>query len=302
MQSIRPLALAAIALIILVWGSTWAVIRVGLVGVPPLAGISLRFLLAGTVLWLIGLVNRVPFGKGHNEKRLWLATATFTFIICYIVVYWGEQYVTSGLASVLWATYPLFVAVIARVVIPSEVIPRATVAGMVVSLAGLALIYSEDVRLLGGPKVLFAAVIFLLSPLSSAVGSVCVKRWGQGSNPLATTAIPMIITGVVVGALALVLERDRRLVFDATSVGAIVYLALVGTALAFGVYFWLLNHFPATRLAITANVTPLVALVIGATIMDEPMSPRVLLGSAIVLAGVALAVLPRALRKASAGS
>jgi drug/metabolite transporter (DMT)-like permease len=284
------LALAGLVLIVLIWGSTWAVIRVGLIGVPPLTGLAIRFGLAGIVLFLIGLARGVRFGRVKNERWLWLSTASLTFTLCYIVVYWGEQFVPSGLAAVLWATFPFFVALITRWLIPSEPIRPATLAGMLVSFVGLLLIYSEDVELLGGPKVLFAAIVFLLSPLASAIGNVTVKRWGQGSHPIATTAVPMMMTGAFVGVLAFLLERDRPMNFDAVAIGAIVYLALFGTALAFGVYYWLLNQLPATRLALTASITPVVALVIGTTIMAEPITPRVMAGAAVVLAGVYLAV------------
>jgi drug/metabolite transporter (DMT)-like permease len=293
------LTLATLVLVILIWGSTWSVIRVGLVGVPPLTGVAIRFGIAGLVLFLVGLANRVPFGKGKNEKKLWVTTSVFTFSLCYIIVYWGEQYVPSGLAAVLWATFPLFVALLARVVIPGEIIRPATVVGMIVSLAGMAIIYSEDFRLLGGPKVLFAAVVFLLSPLASAIGNTLVKRWGQGSHPLSTAAVPMMLTAVLVGVLALLFERGRPVTWDTRSVSALLYLAILGTSTTFGLYYWLLNWYPATRLSLTANVTPIVAVTIGALFMHEPLTPRVLVGSAVVLGGVAVAMtLGAATRKA----
>jgi len=285
----RKLTLLLIAIPTLIWGSTWAVIRVGLIGIPPLTGVAIRFGIAGLVLFGIGLAKGIPFGRGKYEKRLWLSTAAFTFSLCYVVVYWGEQFVPSGLAAVLWSMFPLFVALVARLVIPGEVIRSSTIIGIVVSLVGMGIIYSEDFRLLGGPRVLFAAIVFLLSPLASAVGNVFVKRLGQGMHPVSTAAVPMMLTSVIVGIAAWLFERDRPIVFDTRSVSALLYLALIGTSTAFGLYYWLLNRFSATNLSLTALVTPIVALAIGAFFMHEPLTPRVLIGSAVVVAGVAVA-------------
>ena len=85
-----------------------------------------------------------------------------------------------------------------------------------------------------------AALVMLVSPLVSAVASVVVKRWGSDVHPLSLSAVPMLIAGVVMGAVALLVERDRPLVFDARSVGALLYLAVLGSAVTFTIYYWLL--------------------------------------------------------------
>jgi len=284
------LTAAVILLLILIWGSTWAVIRVGLVGIPPLTGVALRFGIASLLLFCIGLARGVRFGAGRHEKALWWSTTLLSFCASYIVVYWAEQYVPSGLAAVLWATFPLLVAILAHFLIPGERIRRITILGTLVGFAGVGVIYSEDFSLLGGPKVLLASIVFLISPLVSAIANVMIKKWGQGIHPISLTAVPMGMTFGIVGALALALERGRPVVFDGASITALLYLAVFGSAISFGLYYWLLTHYAATRLSMIAYGTPLVAVLIGTLVMNEPLTPRLLLGAALVLAGVVLAV------------
>ena len=98
----------------------------------------------------------------------------------------------------------------------------------------------------------------------------------------------MLIAGVVMGAVALLVERHLPLVFDARSVGALLYLALLGSAVTFTIYYWLLARVKATQVALMSYLIPVVAVAIGALLFDEPLRPRLLAGSALVLAGVVL--------------
>jgi drug/metabolite transporter (DMT)-like permease len=128
----------------------------------------------------------------------------------------------------------------------------------------------------------------LVAPLVSAVASVVVKRWGGGVHPLSLAAVPMLLAGVVMGAVALLVERGRPLVFDARSVGALLYLAILGSAVTFTIYYWLLANMTATRLALMSYLIPIVAVAVGALLFDEPLRPRLVAGSALVLAGVVI--------------
>jgi drug/metabolite transporter (DMT)-like permease len=162
-------------------------------------------------------------------------------------------------------------------------------AGILLGFAGVAIIFSEDLRQLGGAQVSSAAALFLLSPLSSALGNVLVKRQGAGIHPLTLTLIPMMIGCALMGTCALFFENDLPRRFDAVSIGSILYLAIFGTALSFTLYFWLLSHFSATKLSLITYGTPVVAVFLGALFLDEKITLRVLVGAATVIAGVFLA-------------
>jgi len=272
-----------------IWGTTWAAIRVGLEGIPPFTGAFLRFALAASVLLLLAPRFGANLSGDARTWRTWILSGLLTFTISYGVVYWAEQWVPSGLAAILFATFPLLTALFALVLLPGERLRPPMLAGIALGLIGIIVIFSEDLSKLGGENVLFASIVFMLSPIASALGSVLVKRWGAGIHPVAMTAVPMAIGGALLGCVALVVERDAVLHFTPATVGSIVYLAFVGTALAFTVYFWLLSHFSATKLSLITYGTPVVAVLLGTVAMGERMTPQVLVGAGIVIAGVALA-------------
>lgn len=289
MSSPGPARLAgAFLLLTAIWGTTWAAIRLGLEGLPPFTAVSLRFLIAGSVLLALVPVFGVRFSWSRRELGLWLANGALAFCASYGIVYWAEQFIPSGLAAVLFATYPLFVAVLAHVALPGERLPPQAVFGLLLGFLGVALIFSDDLRALGGENVRAVALVFLGSPIVSALATVAVKRWGAGIHPLSLTAVPMLITGVLMGALALAVERQVELVFDPRSLGALVYLAIPGSAVTFTVYYWMLAHAAATRVALIAYTIPIVAVVTGALAFGEPVRARLLLGGAVVLVAVAI--------------
>lgn len=275
-------------LLTLIWGTTWAAIRVGLEGVPPFTGVAVRFAIAGTLLLALALALGVRLGRGRHEKALWLANGVLSFCLSYAIIYWAEQHIPSGLAAVLFATNPLFVAALAHFLLAGERLTAAAVAGLVLGFAGVAVIYSDDLSLLGGPQVRLAALVMLVSPLVSAVATVAIKRWGSDVHPISLSAVPMLIASLVMGVVAFLVERHRPLAFDARSVAALLYLAILGSAVTFTVYYWLLARVTATRLALLSYVIPIVAVAVGAAAFDEPLRPRLLAGSALVLVGVVI--------------
>ncbi len=285
----RLLVVATVFLLSVIWGTTWAAIRVGLDGVPPFTGVSLRFAIAAAVLLLLGRLQGVRYGTSRREKILWLVNGVLSFSVSYGVVYWCEQKMPSGLASVLFATFPLFVAILAHYILPDEPFRPQLILGSILGFGGVGVIFSEDLAKLGGPDVAFASMLMLVSPLVSAVASVAIKRWGGGIHHLSITSVSMAIGAGLMGVVAGLTERDRPLVWTQASVGALLYLALVGSAVTFSLYYWLLSHIPATQLALIAYLSPVVAVTIGAVFLHEPYTIRTLLGSALVVFGVAFA-------------
>jgi len=281
---------AALALLILIWGTTWAAIRIGLQGIPPFLGISIRFAIASVILLVVAWIAGVRLGGGRLAWSMWAVNGLLAFCTSYGVVYWSEQWIPSGLAAVLFATYPLFVALLAHILLPGERLRLRSFLGVLLGFVGLTIIYSEDLSALAGKQARVAAMAFLISPAVSAIANVVVKRWGKSMHPLSLTAIPMGFTAVVMGGLAALFERTEVVRFDRVSVAALVYLALCGTSVAFFVFFWLLQRIPATRLSLITYGVPVVAVLVGTLFMDEPLTPRITAGTLLVLLGVLLAV------------
>jgi drug/metabolite transporter (DMT)-like permease len=286
----RTSILLAFAVLTVVWGTTWAAIRIGLDGIPPFTGVALRFVIASTLLLAAIRWYRIRLGGSPHERFLWGVNALLTFVVSYGVIYWAEQWVPSSLGSVLFATFPLLVAVLAHFALPGERLGLRSAAGIVLGFGGVLVIFSEDLARLGGPQVFRASAVMLVSPVVSAVSSVAVKRWGKGIHPLSLTAVPMGIAAAVMAGLAGLFERHRPLHWSAATLAALVYLALVGSAVTFSLYYWLLAHVRATLVSLVAYLTPVVAVAVGILFLREPMTGRILAGSLLVLSGVALAV------------
>ncbi len=274
----------------LVWGSTWAVIRIGLRGIPPFAGVAMRFAVAAVLLLVLARVLGIGLGKSRREVVLWWVNGLLTFVVAYGLVYWAEQRVPSGLTAVLFATFPLFVVLLAQPVLPAEQLTLRSAGGILLGFVGVGVIFSEDLAAIAEPGAGLAAAALLFSSFSAAVANVAVKRWGQGIHPISLTAVPMGIAALVMGAVSLAVERGRPLVLDAVSVGSVLYLAVVGSAFTFYCFFWLLERLPATQVALFNYVTPVIAVALGALFLDEALTLRVAIGALLVVVGVAATV------------
>jgi drug/metabolite transporter (DMT)-like permease len=282
----RALAVPAlIALLCLVWGSTWWAIRVALLDQPPLTSAALRFLLAGAAMAsavpLLRRVDRLP----APPRWLWVATGATSFAGSYGVLYVAEQTVPSGVAAVLWAVFPLLMAASGVLVLGERLAPTQRL-GFVVSFAGIVVVFANG---LGGAATA-AAALLLVSPVVSAIGTTLVKRFGKGTSSVLLNRNAMLF-GAALLALAAVLREDPfAMVWSWRGVLATGYLAVVGTACTFGVYFWLLQRVPASRLSLISYVTPVLAVLLGALVGDGELTAALVLGTLLVVAGIALVV------------
>ena len=283
------LIVLAFTVVCLIWGTTWAVISVGLRGTPPFSGVAIRFALASALLFAVAAALGIKVGKTRKEITIWFANGILSFTIAYGAVYWSEQWVPSGLAAILFAIYPLVVTGVGHFVLPGEKLALGEILSIVVGFAGVGVIFSEDLAALGGENVYAGALVMLLSPISAAFGTIVVKRWGTDIHPFSLAGGPMAVTAVIMGGIALWLERGKTLVWNSESIGALLYLAICGSAVTFFLYYWLLTFIPAKRLALTAYIIPLIAVGVGILRGEELLHPRLLAGAALVIVGVALA-------------
>jgi drug/metabolite transporter (DMT)-like permease len=288
----RARVVAVFLALTLVWGTTWAAIRISLAGIPPLSGVALRFTLAGLALLLWARVCGVAIEPSPLAWRLWWANALLTFVGSYGLVYWAEQRVPSGLAAVLFATFPLWVTLLGRRFLPGERGGGRELAGVALGFAGTGLLFSEDLELALGPGASVAAAALVVAPLLSALATVGTKRWGSALPPETLAAPPMLLAGLALAPAAAWLERDRAWSFAPAPWLATVYLALVGSSLTFPLYFWLLARRSAVTAALVSYTAPVVAVALGVALFDEPMTLRLAAGAVAILTGVAWALRP----------
>lgn len=282
----RTGALLLVALLCLVWGSTWWGIRVCLEDQPPLCSAALRFLIAGSAMALLAPRLR-RFEQGPPPPRwLWVASACTSFAGSYGVLYVAERSVPSGIAAVLWSVFPLLMAGSA-VLFLGERLRGRQVAGFLVSFGGIVTVSSGD---LGGEASFGAALLLLCSPVVSATGTTLVKKYGSGASSVLLNRNGMLLGGVLLSAAALLLEDPAAFVWTWQGALALGYLSLFGTALTFGVYFWLLRTAPASSLALISYVTPIFAMLLSALVGDGTIGTTDWIGAGLVVTGVALVV------------
>ena len=290
----RALTWAALAALILIWSTTWAVIRVGLRGIPPFTGVALRFALASAALLALAPLLGVKLGRSPNEWRIWIANSLLTFAIPYGVLYWAEQSVPSGLAAVLFATMPLIVAVAAHFALAGRAVDRARALGILIGFAGIAVIFSEDFQALGGAQVANgrrgaphrAALRGLGSIAGQEVGGggpSDLDRGGADGDHGAADGRPGAGRRVAAGPSTSIRRPCWRC----------VYLGIVGSAVPFTLYFWLLKRQTATAMSLINYATPVIAVAVGTLFMGEPFTARIAAGSALVLVGVGVALRQR---------
>jgi drug/metabolite transporter (DMT)-like permease len=282
-------ATACVGLLCLVWGSTWVVIREGLDELPPLTSAAARFSLAGAAMVLLTRALRAREGGGDPPRWLWLCLGSLNFALSYGLVYFTETILNSGLVSVLWGVFPMMMAAIGHWYLPGERLRARQALGFVVGFAGLVVLFATDVRSFG-PRAVPAALLLMLSPFVSAIGTALVKRHGATSSSLALNRNGMLLGALLLAAAACLLERGAPARWSGAAVCSVVYLALVGTVSTFGLYFWLLRTIDANRLGLIAYVTPAVALTLGALRRGEPVHSSTIAGSGLILAGVVLVV------------
>lgn len=274
-----------------IWGSTWLFIKIGLADLPPLTFAGIRFLIASLILSLIILLRRVRWPRSRNEWVLIAVVGLLQFTLNYGLVFWGEEHIPSGLAAVLQSTFPAFGLVIAHFYLPQERITATRVAGVLLGVIGIAVIFSNQLSIPGN-LALLGSVALVLSALFGSYGNVLVKAYGTQIDPQVLAAgqmicgfPPLLILGIA--------SEGNPLHFHWTTMAfvSLAYLVVVGSVLAFGLYYWLVRHMDVTTTMLIALVTPVVAVVLGMIVLRETLNWRLLAGGACIVAGLALIVL-----------
>ena len=277
------LTIAAFTAVYLAWGSTYFAIRIGVGHVPPTVLAGVRFLIAGGgMLVMLAATGRLAATSARELRAI--AIMAFTMLIGGNgLVVWAEQTVPSGMAALIVATVPIWMAGLAALPPARERIPLAAVAGIVLGFLGVAVL----VRPSGGGDLLGIAGL-LLGSFSWSCGSIYARHAGIRADPITVTAWEMFLAGIMFLALGTVTGGVFEARFDAAGFGAILYLIVFGSWIGFTAYVWLLANVPAAKAATYAYVNPVIALFLGWWLLDEPITPAILVGSAVVVVAVAL--------------
>ena len=282
-----------------IWGSTWLFIKLGLRDLPPLTFAGIRFVIAAIILFALILARRVPL---PNKKRDWIllaVTGVMSFSLNYGLVFWGEQYISSGLAALLQSTLPAFGLIIAHFYLPGERMTLPRIAGVLLGVLGVGVIFSNQLQV-SGPRALWGSAALVGSAFCAAYANVLVKTYGLNLQPTMLAGGQMLFGLIPLLLIGIPLEGNP-LKFHWTPIAVIslLYLAVVGTVIAFLLYYWLMHNMDVTKTMLIALVTPVVAVILGMLVLKEELHWRTLVGGAMIMSGIALIVARRG-RKADA--
>ena len=279
----RGASLALYALLVLIWSSTWVAIKIGLEDAPALLGAGVRFALAGVLLLGYAALRRRPL---QTDRLLALILGLLPFAFCYGLVYWGEQYIPSGLTAVLFGVMPLYTAILASFLLHDEPLRARVVLGVTLALAGLSLAFAESLELGSEERAALGAAAVVLSPLGAALGNIALKRRAADLDAIVLNGWGMLIGGGLLLALSGATEDWGDAVWGAKAIGSILYLAVVGSAVAFVTLTILLREMSAQASSVIALMIPFGALIFGALLYGEAITARAVAGAALVVAGL----------------
>ena len=288
---LRGRSLLVYSALCLIWGSTWMANKIGLGGAPPLRFAGLRIAIACLVLLPFAFRRGARWPSRRETK--FIALAGFLQIgLFYGLILTAQQWIESGLAAMLFATFPICAGVFAHFLLPDEPLTRRTIAAAGLGLAGVALIEGEAVvravrsefgAIAAGGALVFAAA------LVSGYASVTVKKQLGRVDPIVNVWEETLVGAVFLLTMSALLERGKPSSWTPSSVGALVYLGIFGTALTFVGLFWLIKRVPISVVSTIPLVDTAIAVMLGAVFLGERLPARTLFGGALILLGVVLA-------------
>ena len=277
----------------LIWGSTWLFIKLGLEDLPPFTFAGIRFVIAVLILSAVVALRR---SKLPAERRDWVliaGTGLLAFTVNYGLLFWGEQRTSSGLAAILQTIIPVFGLVLAHLHLPEERITAPKLVGVVLGIAGVALIFSDQMGA-EGSGAFQGSVAIVVGAFGAAYSNVLVKARGGkidyavlAAGQMLCGLVPLLIIGTVFEGNPFALRWTPLALFS------LFYLALVGSAVAFLLYYWLVRHMQVTKTMLIALVTPLVAVALGMAVRGEQLTWQTVAGGACIMAGIGVIVLRR---------
>jgi drug/metabolite transporter (DMT)-like permease len=286
----RTKMIVAFATLYVVWGSTYLAIKIGLnAALPPAAFAGLRLVPAGLILLGLARLRGVPLRVRRRDLVTCVVVGLFLLVGGMYSTFLAETYVPSGLAALIVASLPLWIA-LAESVVPGMERPSARgVIGLVIGFAGLGVLMVPRIGgLVGTPRQLTGIVIVIAGTWLWTAGSVISKKRPIRADAMVATGYEMLAAGAVLCTIATLSGDWDRLHFTPQGLGALLYLIVIGSAMAFTAFVWLLRNAPASKVMTYAYVNPVVATFLGWAVLGERLDAWTLAGMVVIIAGVAL--------------
>lgn len=284
----KKLAFLAWLLVCLIWGTTYLGIRVSLESMPPALMGGLRWTIAGTLLalYLVARGERLP------PRSRWGGIALMGFLLLGLGnggVVFAEQWVPSGLAAVLVATSPFWMAAVEACLRDGEKLQPKTIAGLLIGFSGILVLVWPDLTLERADRRFLAGVIALqIASFGWALGSAYSRRHARNDHILGTTALQMLAGGLMMLAAGTVGGEWSHLFFTPRTTGALIYLSTLGAIGGFVAYSYALRHLQVSLVSLYAYINPVIAVALGVLLLGEQFDWRMATAAALVFAGVAV--------------
>lgn len=281
----------AFAIVYLVWGSTYLGIRIGVADIPPAVLAGLRFIAAGIGLSLFGFARGGALPRGRDWLSI-LILAVGLLAIGNGTVTWSEQWLPSGEAAFITASTALFVALFGSFGRRADKPGLWTIIGLVLGFAGTALMLLPRAEGRYGP--LFPALALVGSSCVWAAAAMYLRNTGiRTTTPFVFTGLQMLAGGLILTIIAAATGDFARVHWTASGIGALAYLTVFGSALAYTAYNWLIEHVRPAQLGTSGYVNPAVALLLGWAVLGEVLPPIAFAGVGVMFVGVVIVNLRR---------
>jgi drug/metabolite transporter (DMT)-like permease len=269
----------------LIWGTTWLAVHLVVRDLPPFLAAAVRFFAAAILLFIWVMIRKPVWPRSGREWNAIFVLGFTVIAIPYALQFWAQQFVTSSLTAVLFSGTPITVALLTPLMTHHKV-PRQAVQAMLVAFGALLLLLYADLRF--GTRAFWGGIAVLFSMFGSAWSAVYAKLRLRGVDPVASTAVQLLVGAIGLLWATWALESHRQAVWTKTAILGLLFLAVFGSAIAFAIYYWLLQHMQPYQVSTMNMVIPVVAVLEGSLLAHDPIPPMMIVAMIVVLASVAV--------------
>ncbi|MDB5221901.1 MAG: drug/metabolite-transporting permease [Chitinophagaceae bacterium] len=284
--STKNKALLALVWVSIFWGTTWLASKEAVQNAPALQVIAIRQLIAGVLYIGFFIFKKHPWPKGKQWVVI-LVLSFLNFMLSNALSTWGVKFIPSGLAAIVGAIFPLWLVIITM--FKGKRLPRQALLGLMLGFGGVCIIFYEHLKDFVNPDFRFGIMLSICATISWSFGTLYTKQEAINFNPYFSLGFQMLFSGIIVLSFAEIMGNTASVSdIPASSWWAISYLVVIGSVLTFAAYIYTLQHLPTALASIYAYINPIVAVLLGALLVNEKLTIFIAIGGAITIAGVYL--------------
>jgi drug/metabolite transporter (DMT)-like permease len=277
---------AAFVLLGLIWGSSFAWIKIAVEEIPPATLVAWRMTLGAVGMVAMLLAIRAPLPSRPREWAPLAAMGAINAAIPIFLISWGQQYVDSGTAAVLNSLVPIFSLVLAGLVLRTEPVTALRVGGLVLGFIGAALLAGRELELRTDASGLIGALAVVLAAVSYAVGASYARHRIRQTHRYVVAGGTLVFAALYMWTLALVADGGVIVPAQLPTIVATLWLGILGSFVAYLLFFFLIEHLGATIASMVTYMFPVIGVAIGVLLLGERMDPRLAIGTALVVLGI----------------